>query len=248
MTMELQQKLSPGQVAEFYHDEFVQDQARDFGELASPLDNGVVVDIGGGVGYFAERIRAVFGYPVRVVDMDPESVAQCTARAVPAQLGDALAPPVSGDEGCVCFNLILHHLVGRGETRTRSLQIAALAAWNGGDAPVFVNEYIYESFVETVSGRLIYAITSSQLLSAMAGFAARFIPAFRANTFGVGVRFRAHAEWISLFRDAGFKVEAVRIGADEPVKLPLRLLLIKAIRRDSFILTPTQAASPISRN
>lgn len=246
--MDLQQKLSPSQVAEFYHDEFVQDQARDFGELAKPLDDGVVVDIGGGVGYFAERVRAVFGYPVRVIDMDPESVAQCEARAVPAQRGDALNPPVSGDEGCVCLNLILHHLVGRGEKRTRSLQKAALAAWNSGDTPVFVNEYIYESFVGTVSGRLIYAITSSQLLSAMAGFAARFIPAFRANTFGVGVRFRAHDEWITLFHEVGFKVDAVRIGAEEPVKLPLRLLLIKAIRRDSFLLMPTRAAPQISRN
>lgn len=248
MTVDLQQKLSPGQVAEFYHDEFVQDQARDFGELVAPLDGGVVVDIGGGVGYFAERIRAAYGYSVRVVDMDPESVSQCAARAVPAQLGDALNPPVSGDEACICFNLILHHLVAQGEARTRSLQKGALVAWNGRGTPIFVNEYIYESFVGTVSGRLIYAITSSRLLSALAGFAARFIPAFRANTFGVGVRFRSHNEWIALFREAGFEVDAVRIGADESVKHPLRLLLIKAIRRDSFILMPARAVSMTSKS
>lgn len=243
MASELQKRLSANQVAEFYHDVFVQDQARDFGELAAPLNsNGVVVDIGGGVGYFAERVNVELGYPVRVIDMDPESVAQCAARSVPAQVGDALKPPIAGDEACVCFNLILHHLVARDEAGTRKLQLGALTAWKDRSIPLFVNEYIYESFVDRASGRLIYAITSSKLLSDIAGFAARFIPAFKANTFGVGVRFRSHDEWLALFRDAGFDVKAVRIGADEEVKLPLRLLLIKAIRRDSFILNPASAA------
>ncbi|UNK78552.1 hypothetical protein MNQ96_13405 [Sphingopyxis granuli] len=241
MTVEIQQKLSSDQIAEFYHDEFVRDQVRDFAELATPLDrDGVVVDIGGGVGYFAERVHAKFGYPVRVVDMDPESVARCEARSVPSQLGDALNPPFSGDEACVCFNLILHHLVAEDEERTRGLQIGALRAWKDHETPIFVNEYIYESFVGMLSGRLIYAITSSRLLSAAAAFAARFVPALRANTFGVGVRFRSHGEWLKLFREAGFAAEAVRVGADEDVKPPLRLLLIKAIRRDSFILRPAR--------
>ena len=243
MTLDVQHRLSAEQVAEFYHDEFVQDQARDFGELVAPLhDPGVVVDIGGGVGYFAERIQGEFGYPVRVIDMDPESVGRCNARSVPAQIGDALAPPIAGDEACVCFNLILHHLVAQDEQRTRQLQIGALSAWRGRQAPIFVNEYIYESFVGNASGRLIYAITSSRILSALASFAARFIPAFKANTFGVGVRFRSHGEWLELFREAGFEAQAVRIGEEEPVKLPLRLLLIKAIRRDSFVLRRTGSA------
>lgn len=243
MALDMQVKLSAEQIAEFYHDEFVQDQARDFGELAGPLQGkGVVVDIGGGAGFFAERVNAELGYPVRVIDMDPESVALCTARSVPSRVGDALNPPIAGDEACICFNLILHHLVADDEARTRSLQIGALKAWKDRETPIFVNEYIYESYVGTLSGRLIYAITSSRLLSAVAGFAARFIPAFRANTFGVGVRFRSHDEWMALFREAGFAAEAVRVGADEEVKLPLRLLLIKAIRRDSFILRQIKPA------
>jgi SAM-dependent methyltransferase len=239
MVENLQQRLSAEQIAEFYHDAFVRDQAHDFAKLVGePKGNGVVVDIGGGVGYFAERIRAELGHSVRVIDMDPASVAQCAARSVPSQLGDALNPPVNGDEACICFNLILHHLVAQDETKTRNLQVAALAAWKGRNVPIFVNEYIYESFVGRLSGKLIYAITSSRILSTLARFAAIFIPAFRANTFGVGVRFRSHDEWVELFKDAGFSTEAVRIGVDEVIKLPLRLLLIKAIRRDSFILRP----------
>ena len=86
--------------------------------------------------------------PVRVIDMDPESVAQCAARSVPAQVGDALKPPIAGDEACVCFNLILHHLVARDEAGTRKLQLGALTAWKDRSIPLFVNEYIYESFVD----------------------------------------------------------------------------------------------------
>jgi len=243
MTLDAQNKLSADQIAEFYHDEFVQDQVRDFGELvALTSDDGVVVDIGGGVGYFAERIRTEIGHPVRVIDMDPESVARGNARSVPSQIGDALAPPVAGDEGCVCFNLILHHLVAQNEAQTRQLQISALAAWHEQGTRIFVNEYIYESFIDQMSGRLIYAITSSKLLSSIGSLTARFIPAFKANTFGVGVRFRSHDEWVALFRDAGFATQRVRFGTEEAIKLPLRLLLIKTIRRDSFLLKRVEMA------
>ncbi len=239
MTTGVQQKLSAEQVAEFYHDEFVQDQTRDFAELTGAADGeGVVVDIGGGVGFFAERLRAELGCPVRVLEMDPESVAQCTARAIPAQLGDALAPPIAGDERFVCLNLILHHLVANDEPTTRALQVQALRAWSTTSAEIFVNEYIYESFLGRISGRLIFEITVSRLLSAIGRRVAKIVPALKANTFGVGVRFRSHDEWRELFSEAGYTVYRARIGGDERVRMPLRLLLIKAIRRDSYILRP----------
>lgn len=241
MTTGVQQKLSAEQVAEFYHDEFVQDQARDFAELAGPVSGGgMVVDIGGGVGFFAERLRAELGCQVRVLEMDPKSVAQCLARDIPAQLGDALAPPLVGDERFVCLNLILHHLVANDERTTRALQVKALRAWHGTNVEIFVNEYIYESFVGRVSGRFIFEITVSRLLSAIGQRVAKIVPALRANTFGVGVRFRSHDEWRELFGEAGYQVHRSRIGADEPVKLPLRLLLIRTIRRDSYILRPVR--------
>lgn len=242
MTAAAQQRLSEEQIAEFYHDEFVQDQARDFRELV-PLSksDGVVVDIGGGVGFFAERLQAELGHAVRVIDMDSESVARCQARSVPAQVGDALAPPVAGDEACVCFNLILHHLVGADEATTHNLQSRALEVWQGKTPSIFVNEYIYESYFARISGRLIFEITSSKVLSAFGKQVAKVVPALRANTFGVGVRFRSHDEWRDVFAGAGFMVERVRIGHEEPVRLPLRLLLIKSIRRDSYYLRPMKA-------
>jgi hypothetical protein len=157
---------------------------------------------------------------------------------VEARHGDALQPQIEGDEAVVCFNLILHHLVGKTETGTRAMQLRALRAWRDRDVRLFVNEYIYQSFVGGISPRLIYEITSSAVLSAVGKFAARWIPAFRANTFNVGVRFRSHENWRRMFADAGFRVADARIGREERVSPALRGLLIKTIRRDSFVLEP----------
>lgn len=232
--------LSADQIAAFYHDEFVEDQVRDFAAMVEPssVGEGVVVDVGGGCGFFARRLRELRSFKVRVLDTDPVSVAACHGVGVDAMLGDALQPPRVGDERIVAFNLILHHLVASSEQATRELQRRALAVWAARAQAVFVNEYIYESYLRNFSGWAIFQITKSQLLSWFARLAASIIPAFRANTFGVGVRFRAHDEWLKIFAAAGYQTRSVAIGKPEPVAAPLRLLLIRTIRRDSFLLEP----------
>jgi len=149
-----------------------------------------------------------------------------------------LNPPIRGDEEFASFNLILHHLVGRSEEITRTLQMNSLARWRDRARGVFVNEYIYESYAMRASGWLIFQITKSTLLSALAKWISTVVPSLRANTFGVGVRFRAHEEWRELFEDAGYRVKSCVIGRSEPVSMARRLLLIKQIRRDSFLLVP----------
>jgi hypothetical protein len=62
------------------------------------------------------------------------------------------------------------------------------------------------------------------------------MPSLKANTFGVGVRFRSGNEWTKIFDNSGFVVEAELKGEEEFISLPRRLLLIKSIRRDSFLL------------
>jgi SAM-dependent methyltransferase len=243
-TESAQRTLSAEQIEAFYHDAFVADQVRHFAELVrhKPPAGGLVVDVGGGCGFFAESLAREQGVRVRVLDADPTSVQACTERSVEATQGDALAPAITGDEDIVCFNLILHHLVGASSRETYQLQSRALAAWRRQARELFVNEYIYESYVGNLSGALIYAITSSRILSAIGRVAGKFIPAFRANTFGVGVRFRAHDEWVRLFRAAGFEVVGRTLGLDERVAPALRLLLIRHIRRDSFLLRPIQGS------
>jgi hypothetical protein len=58
----------------------------------------------------------------------------------------------------------------------------------------------------------------------------------------VGVRFRSHDEWVQLFSQAGFRVEDRRIGDAERVAPPLRVLFIRTIRRDSFLLRARASA------
>jgi hypothetical protein len=239
MTERAQIVLSQQQVAAFYHTDFVEDQTRDFVKLLPhEADSGVTVDVGGGCGFFARRLAQVTGRRVRVLDRDPVSVLACTEAGVEAVEGDALAPAMSGDERIASFNLVLHHLVASSEKATRALQVQALLVWRGQVEHVFVNEYIYESFLGRMSGWLIYQITSSRILSALGRAVATVVPSFRANTFGVGVRFRAHREWRELFEEAGYTVDSSTTGASERVSAPLRLLLIKTISRDSYLLTP----------
>ena len=201
-----------------------------------------VVDIGGGYGYFARALNNAMDWPVRIIDSDISAInftsPSLLHNNVKAILGDALSPEIKGDEEIVCFNLILHHLIGRNESETRELQKKALIQWRSQANFLFVNEYIYESYIRHISGRLIYEITKNKTLSEIGKIIANLIPSFRANTFGVGVRFRSHEEWLELFDECGFNVASKIIGEPDTTSLPLRVLLIRDIRRDSFLLFP----------
>lgn len=236
---EIQQRvLKMQQIEEFYHDVFVTTQVRDFVELVeeTKLQVKKVVDIGGGCGFFADALAQKTGLDAQVVDMDPGSVKSCIDKGVPAEIGDALNPAQRGDEDIVSFNLILHHLVAASDRETEALQKRAVAVWQRKAKAVFVNEYIYDSYIGNASGWLIYRITASQLLSTLGQFVAKFVPSLQANTFGTGVRFRAHQEWVDLFDRLGFKVAAYRRGSEENVSLARRMLVIKSCRRDSYLL------------
>ena len=177
--------------------------------------------------------------PVRVLDSDIRSIDLCKKKGIDAIHDDALNPTIVGDESVVCFNLILHHLIGASEQETRRLQEHALSIWRSTAKMIFVNEYIYESYIfRNFSGWLIFKITSSIILSKIGDFIAKFAPSLKANTFGVGVRFRSHAEWREIFSSLGFDIVGTLIGQQEDVSLLRRCLLIKNCRRDSFLLKP----------
>jgi len=234
----VQKKLTADQVAAFYHDAFVQQQFEHFVGIALPtIEKGkVVVDIGGGCGYFASAIAAGLKISTRVIDTDLVSIQAAKKLGIDSVLGDALFPIKYMDESVACFNLILHHLVGTSERETLDLQVRAISAWKSENVKIFVNEYIYESWFLNISGWLIFQITKNKTLSAIGKIVAKFLPSLKANTFGVGVRFRSNSEWKTIFKNAGFSVENEIKGDKEFISLPRRLLLIKEIRRDSFLL------------
>ena len=234
----MQNTLSEDQVAAFYHDLFVDQQVIDFKTIALPhfKHSQVVVDVGGGCGYFASAIKETLNLRARVIDTDPLSVEAAKNNDVEALIGDALSPNPRGDEGVVCFNLILHHLVADTDTDTQYLQCKAMKSWLSEDVFIFVNEYIYESYFKYFSGWLIFQVTKSRALSSIGRVLSKIFPSLKANTFGVGVRFRSQREWRYIFDTCGLSVIEHAKGDREPVSLPRRLLFIKEIRRDSFLL------------
>ncbi len=231
--------LAQLQIEAFDHRDFNESQVNDFIKLTNNNINNYIVDVGGGVGYFAQNLNDKTGASVRVIDsnlLSIEKVKKLENKNIEGIVGDALNPEIKGDESVICFNQILHHLIGSNETETRMLQKQALLAWKNTNASIFINEYIYESFVSNLSGRLIYEITSNKFLSAIGAAIGRIIPSLKANTFGIGVRFRANDEWVKLFEECGFTVASMSYGEVEYISIPRRLLLIKQARRDSFLL------------
>jgi hypothetical protein len=233
-----QRFLSEEQIKAFHHDIFVQSQVRDFKELVGEHADrdGVIVDMGGGCGFFSDALRQSMGVGARVLDTDPASVEIARRLGLQAEVDDALQPKRRGDEGIVCFNLILHHLVGKSDSATFALQQKALSAWHSSEARVFVNEYVYESYLPGWSTWFVYQVTSSSVLSAIAGFVGRFVPSLRANTLGVGVRFREEFDWRRLFEAAGYRVVRHRQGDEETLSLAKYVLLVRSCRRDSYLL------------
>lgn len=238
--MQMQKKLAMDQISAFFHNQFVDQQVTHFLKMCNKYlnYNGLIVDVGGGCGFFAKALVDTVPVRVRVIDTDTNSIIEALRLGVEAEFGDALSPTCRGDEKIICFNLILHHIIGSSDKITEEFQMQAIGGWRETAEVIFVNEYIYESFFGDFSGWLIYQITKNKLLSFIANTISYIFPTLRANTFGVGVRFRNAHEWQQLFKNAGYKVVDQVRGDEEYISVPRRILLIKAIRRDSFLLEP----------
>lgn len=236
----MQIALNAEQVEAFYHDVFVTSQLEHFQMLvaATGVPAGTIIDVGGGQGYFAEALQQRLHLKVQVLDSDSKSIAACHERGISAVQGDALDPSLSSSPDIASFNLILHHLVGSSERETLAMQSAAVSSWRERAGAVFVNEYIYDSYLPEASGRLIYWITRNRIFSTIGRWISALVPSLRANTFGVGVRFREHAEWVRIFEGLGFRLGGVVKGPEENVSFARRMLLIQSCRRDSFLLLP----------
>lgn len=238
--LEKQLKLSQDQVRVFNHTYFVNSQVEDFIFLTTPFISQFkfVLDIGGGYGHFALLLMSMTGLNVSVLDVDNHAIDACHEKGVRAFNDNAINPQHFEDIQIVSFNLVLHHLIGKNETQTNEIQTLAMSVWKNKVNYFFVNEYIYDSFLWDLSGKIIFFITKNKILSMACKLISIFIPSLKANTFGVGVRFRSHDEWRHFFYSNNFDVLSFRLGKPEKVSLARRFLLIKSIRRDSFLLKP----------
>lgn len=239
--MAKQIKLSEPQIEAFHHSEFVEQQIDSFIRCTSGIatDINSLIDVGGGAGHFASSLSKITGMNVTVLDCDEKSIEYALANGIPALCCDALAPPADLNADIVSFNLILHHMVAKNELESQQLQISLLQTYLDRAKFVFVNEYIYSAFGFDLPGRLIYYLTKSKMFTFVLRFIGQFMSSLRANTLGVGVRFRSESSWLSIFEQAGYSVQAISLGENEPISLPRRLLGITCIRRQSFLLRNT---------
>jgi len=196
----------------------------------------VIVDVGGGNGFFYELLKNKINSKVVILDSDLNSIERCTEKGMTAYFDDVLNLEYKGRSDIVCFNLTLHHLIGENEELTYEMQCNALRVFAGKSIYLFIDEYSYDSFIFGLSGKLIYNITSNKFLSKIASIISIFFPSLKANTFGVGVRFREMNEWINLFEFSGYKV--IKIIKGENIRIPFlrRLLFIRRQTKDSFLL------------
>jgi len=93
-------KLSQSQIEAFYVDCFNTSQVNDFVKLTNKDQQKnfqLVVDIGGGVGYFAQNLNKQTGYKVRVIYSDKisiDAVKRLNNLKIEGDVGDALTPDI----------------------------------------------------------------------------------------------------------------------------------------------------------
>ncbi len=103
-----------------------------------------------------------------------------------------------------------------------------------------MHEICYEGIVvPDSSALLIFQITSSRCISEALRFVGKIIPSLRANTAGIGVRFRPARGWADLASSLGLDLIGTCKGGPEGHSLLRRaLLLIREVRRHSLALRP----------
>jgi ubiquinone/menaquinone biosynthesis C-methylase UbiE len=205
------------------------------------------LDVGGGNGELADRILAAYPRSSGVV-LDNSKLLLAANKPHPRKTTLLESAEnlhrIEGKFDIVFFNWVLHHLVERKYGTTRANIHAALNACSSlltSDGRVSVYENTYQGMViDSAPGRIIYAVTSSRLLRAVARRGG-------ANTAGIGVCFLSKRQWKTAFEQAGLHL----LGDTEPDNYvwPLRLswkicLHIRHIRICHFWLSHVNNLQP----
>ncbi|OUS26156.1 hypothetical protein A9Q99_19455 [Gammaproteobacteria bacterium 45_16_T64] len=163
------------------------------------------LDVGGGNGKFADKILE--NHPLSHVTLvEPEysllsKNTVCPRKCLIYSTFQESAPSRHRYD-VVGFNWVLHNFVGDSYQRSVRLQKDGLAraydALQPGGIILILENYYDGSFIDDLSGRLIYALTAAKSLR-------NFTSRMGANTAGVGVCFHSERTWKSLIRGAGFE-------------------------------------------
>jgi O-methyltransferase domain len=138
----------------------------------------------------------------------------------------------------ICFNWLLHHLVGNSYSETRRNMATAINAVipllsPHGKVSIFENMYNGLA-IDGLPSRIIFTLTSSK---AIAGI----IKKMGANTAGVGVCFLSQQQWIETINKTELKL--LQYTDDDKWPIPLKwqvFLHVGSIRCGNFWLTDSK--------
>lgn len=246
MEIETVRKLADSQLQTFADTDFVTEKLfegmaeaaqRDF-----PDGRFRFLDVGGGCGYFADRLLARFPSANGAVLDNSQLLLSQNAPDERKALILASATEIEQKFNerrfdIVFFNLALHHFVGGSYAKTRSLQRGAIEQARAVLAPggrIAVTENLFDGIVaDNLPGFIIYVITSSAVLAPV-------VHRLGANTAGIGVCFLSARAWRREFHGLQLR-ETAFVGEEwrecEPWKeFRLRLLGVRRVTRGIFWL------------
>lgn len=189
-----------------------------------------MLDVGGGTGALCDYLHEQFPHSrATVLDISPDllganvpapwkTILQGSATDLASLLGRQ-----SFD--LVCIHSLLHHVVdgkyhSSGRQVERVLQQVQDVLAPGGRLSLF--ELSYRGWpIETLSGRIIFELTSSRLLGPLCR-------RLGANAGGVGVRFLPESAWRDMLERLGFNI--LEVARAEPYQFPLYVRAPLAMR------------------
>jgi hypothetical protein len=178
------------------------------------------IDVGGGNGLFADKLLE--NYPNStgtVMDNSQLLLNKNSTNSRKIVICDSVQNlgNIKEKYDLVCFNWLLHHLVGNSYSETRNnistaIDSAIPLLTPRGRISIFENMYNGLA-VDWLPGRLIFALTSSKLIAGI-------IKKMGANTAGVGVCFLSHKQWVKTVNKPNLKT--LKYSNDEKWPIPMK--------------------------
>jgi SAM-dependent methyltransferase len=198
------------------------------------------LDIGGGNGLFSDKL--LDNYPNAtgtIIDNSQLLLSKNTANTRKTVICDSVQnlADIKDKYDLVCFNWLLHHLVGNSYSETRNNISTAVDSAMSLLTPrgrLSICENMYNGLViDWLPSRLIFVLTSSKAIASI-------IKRMGANTAGVGVCFLSYNQWVETIEKTSLKI--LKFSNDKKWPFSLKWLLflhIGNIRYGHFWLMKT---------
>lgn len=211
-----------------------------------PAGDFSFLDVGGGNGVFADRLLEY--YPNSrgtVLDNSQLLLNKNNIHDRKTIICDSVEnlSKITEKYDLICFNWLLHHLVGSSYAETRKNISAAIEAvipllTDRGRISIFENMY-NGLIVDGLPSKLIFRLTSSKIISG-------FIKKMGANTAGIGVCFLSQQQWTKTLNNTNLNL--LKYSDDDKWIIPLKwrvFLHVGNIRCGLFWLADSNVSAEV---